>query len=513
MLTKKFDKVLVANRGEIAVRVIRSCREMGIATVAVFSEADKTALHVLMADEAYLIGAPPARDSYLRGDRIIETALRSGAGAIHPGYGFLAENGDFADTVNEAGLVFIGPPGSAIRSMGSKTEARRIMSGAGVPVVPGDQSGLKDAASAAASADRIGYPVLIKAAMGGGGKGMRVVNEPSELSAAFEAARRESKSAFDSEEVYLERFIPGPRHVEVQVLADAHGNCIHLYERECSIQRRHQKVIEEAPAPALDAYPELRERMGQTAVAAARACGYVNAGTVEFLFDPSTGEYYFLEMNTRLQVEHPVTEMVTGLDLVREQLLIAMGEPLTIEQDHVRHRGHSIECRIYAEDAAAGFLPDPGTVRKLIRPDGPWVRIDSGVNAGSEVGMFYDPLVAKLVVWGPTRQRAIRRMHRALTEYQVIGLQTTIPFSRWVMENGRFASGDFDTRFIDQEFQAKYLDGVDRDNYHAAIIAAALWERDQRNTTSTVSATSTAQSGVNGKMNQWKFAGRRRSLQ
>ncbi len=509
---KRFRKILIANRGEIAVRVMRSCREMGIATVAVFSEADKTALHVLMADEAYLIGAAPARDSYLQGDRIIETALKSGAEAIHPGYGFLAENGDFADAVTEVGLAFIGPPGSAIRTMGSKTEARRIMSEAGVPVVPGDQSGLKDADSAAASAEKIGYPVLIKAAMGGGGKGMRVVNKPADLRASFEAARRESLSAFNSEEVYLERFIPGPRHVEVQILADAYDNCIHLYERECSIQRRHQKVIEEAPAPALDAHPELRERMGQTAVAAAKACGYINAGTVEFLFDPTINDFYFLEMNTRLQVEHPVTEMVTGLDLVREQLLIAVGEPLSIRQDQVRHRGHSIECRIYAEDAVNGFLPDPGTVRRLVRPDGPWVRIDSGVNVGSEVGMFYDPLVAKLVVWGPTRERAISRMHRALSEYRVSGFKTTIPFSRWVMQNKRFASGDFDTRFIEQEFLPEYLTESNQDEDRVAIIAAALWDRDRRKTIATGVASSSVTPGVNGKSGQWKTAGRRRAL-
>ena len=507
-MSKPFHKVLIANRGEISVRIIRSCREMGILTAAVYSDADRTAPHVLMADEAYHIGASPARESYLVGGRIIETALECKAEAIHPGYGFLAENGDFAESVEAAGITFIGPPASAIRSMGSKTEARRIMSEAGVPVVPGDRSGVSDPEAAHASAERIGYPVLIKAAFGGGGKGMRVVWKPEDLSSAFDAARRESLSAFGSDEVYLERFIEGPRHIEFQILADMHGNCIHLYERECSIQRRHQKVIEEAPSPAAGLNAELRERMGQAAVAATRACGYVNAGTVEFLFDPTDNSFYFLEMNTRLQVEHPVTEMVTGLDLVREQVLIAMGEPLQIRQNEVEHRGHSIECRLYAEDATNGFLPDAGVVKKLTRPNGPWVRVDSGVDEGNEVGVYYDPLVAKLIVWGTDRDAAIDRMHRALGEYKVVGLTTNITFNRWVMEHPRFRSGDFDTRFIDQEFDAGKLNTGDGNVELAAVVAAALWEQKNRSVPSIDSVTTS----YNGRINNWKRVGRARSM-
>jgi acetyl-CoA carboxylase biotin carboxylase subunit len=504
-----FDKILIANRGEIAVRVMRTCRELGVRTVAVYSDADRTAPHVLLADEAYHIGGSPARESYLVGERIIATALKCGAQAIHPGYGFLAENGAFAAAVEAAGLTFIGPPAASMRAMGSKTEARRIMSEASVPVVPGDKSGLSDVDAALASAERIGYPVLIKASMGGGGKGMRIVRHKKELPAAFEAARRESLSAFSSDEVYLERFIDGPRHIEIQVLADKQGNCIHLYERECSIQRRHQKVVEEAPSPALRELPKVRERMGAAAVAAARACGYVNAGTVEFLFNPTTSDFYFLEMNTRLQVEHPVTELVTGIDLVREQLLIAAGEPIRHRQEDIVHRGHAIECRLYAEDPLNGFLPDAGTVRSLVRPGGHWVRVDSGVEEGSEVGVYYDPLLAKLVVWGPDRDAAIRRMHRALGEYRVIGLTTNIGFNRWVMENPRYISGDFDTRFIEQEFKPEYLQPKQDDLEVAAAIAAALWE-DERRSVPTVSVGANA--SPDGKITAWKRSGRMQAL-
>jgi acetyl-CoA carboxylase biotin carboxylase subunit len=482
---------------------------MGISTVAVYSDADRTAPHVLMADEAYYIGKSPARDSYLVGERIIETALKSGAQAIHPGYGFLAENGDFAETVEAAGLTFIGPPAASIRSMGSKTKARSIMIDAGVPVVPGDKSGIDSPEAALASAEKIGYPVLIKAAMGGGGKGMRVVNSAEKLPAAFEAARRESLSAFSSDEVYLERYIEGPRHIEIQILADNYGNCIHLYERECSIQRRHQKVIEEAPSPALNEYPHIREQMGEAAVAAALACGYVNAGTVEFLYDPKTSDFYFLEMNTRLQVEHPVTEMVTGIDLVRQQLLIAMGERLELKQDHMKHRGHAIECRLYAEDAENDFLPDTGTVNSLVRPSGPWVRVDSGVEEGSEVGVYYDPLIAKLTVWGADRQTAIRRMHRALSEYRVVGLKTNIRFNRWVMENQTFQSGNFDTRFIDLEYTPETLESEREDAELAATIAAVLWEQKRK---SIPQIEMNSDTSLNGTQNSWKHAGRIRTL-
>ena len=507
-MPQKFKKVMIANRGEIAVRVIRTCREMGIGTVAVYSDADETAPHVMMADEAYHIGGSQARDSYLRMDVIIDTAKKASVDAIHPGYGFLAENADFADAVTNAGMVFIGPPGSAMRSMGSKTQARRVMIDAGVPVVPGDKTGLVSDEAAYKSAKRIGYPVLIKAAMGGGGKGMRVVRAEEDLISSMNAAKREALSGFGDDEVYLEKFIEGPRHIEIQVLADTYGNCIHLYERECSIQRRHQKVIEEAPSPALKTLPEVREQMGKAAVQAAKACGYVNAGTVEFLFDPETSKFYFLEMNTRLQVEHPVTEFVTGLDLVREMLLIAQGHPLTIEQSDVRHNGHSIECRISAEDPSTGFLPDAGTISGLNRPDGPWVRVDSGVRNGSEVGVYYDPLVAKLIVWGPTREAAIRRMYRALCEYRVSGIKTTIPFAKLVMEHPRFISGDFDTRFIEQEYQGKPSITPPEEAIQAAMIALALYERDQANR----SGFAGSEPGTNGKSNIWKMAGKQAGM-
>ncbi|MDP8240045.1 MAG: acetyl-CoA carboxylase biotin carboxylase subunit [Candidatus Hatepunaea meridiana] len=508
-MPQTFNKVLIANRGEIALRVMRSCREMGIRTVAVYSDADRTAPHVLMADEAYHIGASPARESYLLGDRIIETALKCNADAIHPGYGFLAENGDFAESVESAGLTFIGPPADSIRAMGSKTEARRIMSEAGVPVVPGDKTSLDNSEDALKSAEKIGYPVLIKAAYGGGGKGMRVVRTTDELPAAFDGARRESLSAFGSDEVYLERFIEGPRHIEIQVLADKFGHCIHLYERECSIQRRHQKVIEEAPSPALVQYPEIRERMGEAAVAATRACGYVNAGTVEFLFDPATNDFFFLEMNTRLQVEHPVTEMVTGIDLVRAQLLIAMGEPISVKQKDIKHTGSSIECRLYAEDPAGGFLPDAGVIKNLVRPGGPWVRVDSGVEIGSEVGVYYDPLVAKLIVWGADRETAIRRMHRALGEYRVVGISTNIAFNHWAMEHPRFISGDFDTRFIEQEFSSEKLTPDDAGIELAAVIAAAMWEKEQQAAPKVDSFNVTTD---NNNANGWKQSGRVQAL-
>ena len=510
-MAQRLEKILIANRGEIALRVMRSCREMGIATVAVYSEADTSAPHVVMADEAYCIGAAPAKDSYLRGEAIIEAAQKSGAQAIHPGYGFLAENGDFAQAVTEAGVTFIGPPASAIRAMGSKTEARRLMMDAGLPVVPGDREGLDSPEAAFNSAERIGYPVLIKAAKGGGGKGMRIVRDKADLPAAIDAARREALSAFGDGEVYLEKYIEAPRHVEVQVLADSHGNCIHLYERECSIQRRHQKVIEEAPAPALRALPGLRDEMGRAAVLAAQACGYTNAGTVEFLFDPSHSTFYFLEMNTRLQVEHPVTEMVTGIDLVREQILISQGERLKIDQSKVRHRGHAIECRIYAEDTPAGFLPDAGTIRNIVEPSGPWVRLDSGVTEGSEVGVHYDPLIAKLIVWAPERDAALNRMHRALSEYHLTGLKTTIPFLKWVMQNDRFRSGDFSTHFVSDEYSTSAPPEPDRATRNAAIIAAVLHTRD-RSAVSITKPAAEAPHLSNGKTNSWKAAGRLREL-
>ncbi len=512
---RSIGKVLIANRGEIAVRVIRACREMGISPVAVYSDADRGALHVQMADEAYRIGTAPARESYLRGDVIIETAIACGADAIHPGYGFLAENGDFADAVEEAGLAFIGPSGSSMRAMGSKTAARRVMMDAGVPVVPGDRTALADAQAALESAARIGYPVMLKAAMGGGGKGMRVVRQTAEMAGAFESASREALSSFGDGEVYLEKLVDNPRHVEVQIMGDHYGNVIHFFERECSIQRRHQKVIEESPSPALASRPEIREAMGLAAVMAGMACGYVNAGTVEFLFNDETGEFYFLEMNTRLQVEHPVTEMVTGIDLAQLQLWVAMGEPLPFKQEDLSQSGHSIECRISAENPFQNFLPDAGKIRTLVRPDGPWVRVDSGVNVGDEVGVYYDPLVAKLIVWGADRAAAIVRMKRALDEYRISGFVTTIPFCRWVMDQPQFVRGEYDTSFIDREFRPELLAPPSMEEIVAAALAVAIADLEtvkKSGKASVVSLNREVVESREGKVSGWKQAGRVREL-
>ncbi len=433
-----FTKVLVANRGEIAIRVCRTLREMGIASVAVYSEADRNGPFVGYADEAYLIGPGPSPQSYLRADTIIAVARRAGAEAIHPGFGFLAENPDFARACAQAGLVFIGPPPEAMEAMASKTSARELMAAAGVPIVPGGTDPVTSVADAHRIATEIGYPVAIKAAAGGGGKGIRVVREAGELEAAYASSRREGKTYFADDTVYLERYLDDPRHVEVQVLADNHGNVIHLGERDCSIQRRHQKLIEETPSPAVSA--ELREQIGAIAVDAARAVGYTGAGTVEGLL-AGDGSWYFLEMNTRLQVEHTVTEMVTGLDLVREQIWIASGRPLGWTQDQVRLSGHSIQCRINAEDAAAGFVPTPGRVTSYREPAGPGVRVDSGVAAGTEVSGLYDPMFAKLIVWDEDRDLARRRMLRALGEYEIGGITTLIPLHIAIMQHPEFAAG------------------------------------------------------------------------
>jgi acetyl-CoA/propionyl-CoA carboxylase biotin carboxyl carrier protein len=434
-----FGKVLVANRGEIAIRVIRALEEMGIASVGVYSEIDRDALHVQRADEAYLLGPGPAPESYLNVERILDAAKRSGAEAIHPGYGFLAENAAFARACEEAGVVFVGPPADAIDAMGSKTRARELMAKAGVPIVPGTTKPVADLAAARKVIDKtIGYPVAVKAAGGGGGKGFRVALSEDELEKAFEGAAREGEKFFSDATVYLERYLPDPRHVEVQVLADGEGNVIHLGERDCSVQRRHQKLIEEAPAPAVDA--ALRERIGQIAVEAARAVDYRSAGTVEGLL--ADGEYYFLEMNTRVQVEHCVTEMTTGVDIVREQIRIAAGEPLSLAQDDVRLDGHAIECRINAEDASKNFAPAPGRIGAYHEPAGPGVRVDSGVREGSEVSPMYDPMVAKLIVWDADREAATRRMLRALHEYEVEGLRTLIPFHRALLATEQWARGE-----------------------------------------------------------------------
>ena len=444
-----FDKILIANRGEIAVRVIRACREMGIRTVAVYSAADRRALHVRMADEAIEIGTAPARQSYLSIEHILEAARESRAQAIHPGYGFLSENAEFADAVSEAGLVFIGPPDSAIRAMGDKGRARERMIASNVPVVPGYQGPDEDRLLAERAAE-IGYPLLVKAAAGGGGKGMRVAGAPNELEEAIAAARREAQHAFGDARLILERYIPRARHIEFQVLADAHGHTLHLFERECSVQRRHQKIIEETPSPFLDS--GMRSRMGAAAVAAAQAVGYQNAGTIEFIVDPDTRAFFFLEMNTRLQVEHPVTELVTGLDLVQLQVRIAAGEPLPLTQADLTQRGHAIECRLYAEDPANNFLPTTGPLLRFVEPKGPGVRVDTGFTSGDEISIHYDPLVAKITAWAPDRPAAIRRMEQALRETILLGVTNNGQFLQDVLADPDFQAGDIYTPWVEDHF-------------------------------------------------------------
>ena len=470
-------KVLIANRGEIALRVVRACRELGLQSVAMYSAADARAPHVREADEAVYLGPPPSSESYLRGDLIIDAAREAGADAIHPGYGFLSEREWFARAVRASGLIWVGPPAEAIAAMGSKTSARALAIAHDVPVVPGTTEALKDAADALAVAAQFGYPVLLKATAGGGGKGMRVVRDATQMASALDAAQREAKNAFGDDAVYVEKYIEGPRHVEIQVLADAHGRCISLGERECSVQRRHQKMIEEAPSPAVNA--ELRKAMGAAAVRAAKAAGYVNAGTCEFLLDAS-GAFYFLEMNTRIQVEHPVTELVTGIDLVQWQLRIAAGERLPFTQN-IEPRGWAMECRITSEDAANGFLPSTGRIDYLRVPGGPGVRWDSGVGAGSEVTLFYDPMLAKLIVWAPTRDEAIARMHRALGELTVHGVETSREFHLRVMEDDEFRRGAIDIQWLERRLESLVNAAPPRAQVEAAAIAAALLaDRDRR---------------------------------
>jgi acetyl-CoA carboxylase biotin carboxylase subunit len=441
-----FNKVLIANRGEIAVRVIRACREMGITSVAVYSEADRDALHVKLADEAYCIGPAPGKDSYLNMTNLMSVATLVEADAIHPGYGFLAENADFAELCAACNITFIGPSPQAITSMGDKTTARDTMKAAGVPVVPGTEGVIEEVAEAVATAREIGFPVIVKATAGGGGKGMRVVHSEDELKRAVTTAQQEAEANFGNPGVYLEKYLVEPRHIEIQVLADQHGNTIHLGERDCSIQRRYQKLIEEAPSPALD--PELRERMGQAAVAAAEAVDYTGAGTVEFLLDKE-GHFYFMEMNTRIQVEHPVTELVTGVDLVKEQIRVAAGQPLEISQEDIVIEGHAIECRINAEDPDRKFMPTPGEIQFYLPPGGVGVRVDSAAYPGYRIPPFYDSMIAKLIVWGSDRPEAIRRMRRALAEFAIEGVSTTIPFHIKLLNNRRFNEGDFHIQFLE----------------------------------------------------------------
>src|SRR5881227_2196605 len=472
-----FSKVLIANRGEIAVRVIRACHELGIAAVAVYSDADTRAPHVRAADEAFHIGPAPSAESYLRGQTIIDAALKSGAQAIHPGYGFLSEREWFARAVREAGLVFVGPPAEAIAAMGSKTAARQLAVAAGVPVVPGTTEPLRDEREAREVAERFGYPVLLKAAAGGGGKGMRIVRDTKTLASSLETARREAKAAFGDDAVYVEKYIVGPRHVEIQVLGDAHGTMLSLNERECSVQRRHQKMIEEAPSIAVT--PELRQRMGETAVRAATAAGYVNAGTCEFLLD-ANGDFYFLEMNTRLQVEHPVTELVTGIDIVQWQLLIAAGERLPFHQSDIVPRGWAMECRITSEDPANGFLPSTGRIKYLHLPSGPGVRWDGGIETGSEITLHYDPMLAKLIVWAPTRELAIERMHRALSELVIDGVETSRDFHLRVMEDDDFQRGEIEIQWLERRLSSLLdVQPSDETRRIAAIAAALLVDRER----------------------------------
>ncbi len=449
-----FRKVLVANRGEIAVRLVRGLREMAIASVAIYSDVDRGSLAVRLADEAAHVGPAPSSDSYLRIERILEAAKRHGAEAIHPGYGFLSENAEFAEACAAAGIVFIGPPPDAIRKLGSKTAARQLAIAAGAPVVPGNEGALSGWEEARQTAKELGYPVLLKASAGGGGKGMRRVDRESELDAALRDAASEAQRAFGNGDVYLEKLVEEPRHIEIQILGDHHGNLIHLGERECSIQRRHQKVIEECPSPLMATHADLRERMGQAAVSVARATGYANAGTVEFLVDHNAN-FYFLEVNTRLQVENPVTELVTGLDLVEWQLRIAAGERLSLRQQDIAWRGSAIECRIYAEDPHNNFLPAPGRIEHLSEPSGPGIRLDSGVFEGWNVPLEYDPLLAKLAAWGPSRDTAIRRLDRALAEYVLTGVRNNIGFFREVIAQSDFRTGKLSTSFLDRFFEKR----------------------------------------------------------
>jgi acetyl-CoA carboxylase biotin carboxylase subunit len=502
-----FQKVLIANRGEIAVRIIRACRELGIETVAVYSDADRQALHVRYADQAYLLGPAPSRESYLRGDKIIEIAHKSGASAIHPGYGFLAERADFAQACVDEGLAFIGPKPSSIAAMGDKAVARATVSSAGVPVVPGTEGeGSLGDEELLAVAPRIGFPLLIKASAGGGGKGMREVRSMEEMPALIHSARREAEAAFGDGNVYLEKLVEGARHIEIQVLADQFGDTIHLGERECSLQRRHQKLLEESPSPFIDDDEELRSRMGQVAVRAAQSVGYINAGTIEFLVDKDKN-FYFLEMNTRLQVEHTVTEMVTGVDIVKEQIRIARGRPMRYTQENVHHNGWAIECRINAEDPYNDFLPSTGQITHILMPTGPGVRIDTGVYPGFEISPYYDSLISKVIVWGETRAEAILRMRRALEEYKLVGVRTNIPFHQNLMDSFRFFGGQFDTRFVEERFSMEASNSSRAYNPEVAAILATLVAHRQ-----TQRAANIVQRGARDTSN-WKWLGRWERLQ
>lgn len=466
------NKILIANRGEIALRIMRSAREMGIKTVAIFSEADRSALHVRYADEAVCIGPPASSESYLVGDKIIEACKMTGAQGIHPGYGFLSENAAFARQVKQAGLILIGPSPEAMEIMGNKLSAKAAALKYNIPMVPGTEEAIKDIPLAQRRAVEIGFPILIKAAAGGGGKGMRIVEKAEDFIEQMDLAVSEATSAFGDGSVFIERYVSSPRHIEIQVMGDNHGNIVHLFERECSVQRRHQKVIEEAPSSVLS--PELRQKMGQSAVDAARSCNYTGAGTVEFILDENL-DFFFLEMNTRLQVEHPVTEMITGVDLVKEQIRVAMGEALSFKQEDLEINGHSIEVRVYAEDPANNFLPDIGNLQTYKTPKGPGVRVDDGFEQGMDIPIYYDPMIAKLITHGKDRKEAIERMIRAIDEYTITGIQTTLGFGKFVMNHPAFTSGDFDTHFVNKYFTSDSLKSIDDEEAMiAAVIAASF---------------------------------------
>ena len=478
MTDKKFDKVLVANRGEIAVRVLQGLQEMGLATVAVYSDVDRTALHVLQADEAVFIGPAPAAESYLVGEKIIAAAKETGAQAIHPGYGFLSENGAFAEAVEKAGLVFIGPTAESMNVMGDKLSARRKIRGSGVPVVPGTDEAVSDPDLAIQFAEEIGYPVLLKASAGGGGKGMRIVHEKTEMASALRQTMGEAGNAFGNDTIFVEKYIENPKHIEVQILGDGKGNAIHVFERECSVQRRHQKVIEESPSPSLT--PELRLEICETAVRTAEAINYRGAGTVEFILAPG-GEFYFLEVNTRLQVEHPITEMVTGTDLVHAMVKIAQGEGICYRQEELTQRGWAIEFRLYAEDPGRNFAPSVGKILALNLPQGPGIRVDTGIYEGFDVPIHYDPMLAKLIVWGEDREQAIARSRRALKEFTLHGPVHNMPFHLWALDQPAFQSGEYTTDFIGQEFDSNdWLPELDEEQRNALIAAAALFEAHRR---------------------------------
>jgi acetyl-CoA carboxylase biotin carboxylase subunit len=502
-----FTKVLVANRGEIAVRIMRTLREMGIKSVAIYSEPDRESLHVRYADEAYCVGPAASAESYLRMDKIIAIAKESGAQAIHPGFGFLSERAPFSQACEDAGIVFIGPKPYAIEAMGNKTHARDLMLKAGVPLVPGSKSAIESADDALVVAKEMRFPVLIKAAAGGGGKGMRRVDRAEDFVAAFEGARREALSAFGNGDVYVEKYVLNPKHVEFQVLADSHGNCVHIFERDCSVQRRHQKITEEAPCSTL--LPETRKRMGDVAIAAAQAVNYVGAGTIEFLLDENQ-DFYFLEMNTRLQVEHPITEMISGLDLVRLQLKIADGEKLPFTQDDLKARGHAIECRVYAEDPENNFMPSPGFLHYLSPPGGPWVREDTGVYSEATVSVHYDPMIAKLVVWGEDRDHAIGRMKRALSEYVISGIKTNVAFHLEMLDNEMFRAGTYSTDFVPALFSAREeVQPTDFDEIGELAAVIARHRQDEVVEKSGGASTSTRATGPS---NAWKNYGRFQQL-